>query len=77
MLSAPSSRVVPSPFDRQIPGEIAFAGPPALHQRMGEVGPALIAGTEQDAFVAICAEPPVVHRFLALLGRQRGFQAPG
>lgn len=57
-------------LDQQIPMEVAFAGPRKLHERMGEVSPQRIAATDPEAFVAVCAEPPAVHRFPRSMGQR-------
>jgi len=46
--------------------ERAFAGPAVLAERMGtpdRLDPALIADQEPEAFAALMARPPAVHRF--------------
>ncbi len=53
-------------LDQQIPLEKAFSGPYVLQERLG--GPldaAQIAGYDPDAFAALCATPPAIHRFPA------------
>jgi len=50
-------------LDQQITMETAFAGPAKLHDRLGDLDPQRIAGMEADAFAAVMAEQPAVHRF--------------
>ena len=52
-------------LDQQFPMERAFAGPALLAQRMGrtELDPREIAAHDPDAFVALMAGPPAVHRY--------------
>ena len=52
-------------LDQQFPMERAFAGPHVLAQRMGTDGldPAAVASTDPDAFAAMMAGPPAVHRY--------------
>jgi uncharacterized HhH-GPD family protein len=57
-------------LDQQIPMEVAFAGPRKLAERLGEVSPQRIAGMDAEEFVAVCAQPPAVHRFPASMGRR-------
>ena len=50
-------------LDKQIPMELAFAGPRKIVDRAGTMDTRLIADYDQDQFAAICAETPAVHRF--------------
>lgn len=50
-------------LDQQITMEAAFAGPAKLHDRIGDLDPARIAGMEEGAFKEVMAEKPAVHRF--------------
>ncbi len=50
-------------LDQQVPMETAFAGPRKIADRMGGLAPAGIADADPDAFAAMCATPPAVHRF--------------
>jgi uncharacterized HhH-GPD family protein len=55
-------------LDQQIPLEKAFAGPLVLTERLG--GPldaAAIAAYDPEAFAALCAKPPAIHRFPAAM----------
>jgi uncharacterized HhH-GPD family protein len=57
-------------LDQQIPMEVAFDGPRKLADRLGEVTPQRIAATDPDEFVAVCAQPPAVHRFPKSMGQR-------
>jgi uncharacterized HhH-GPD family protein len=50
-------------LDQQIPMEKAFRGPAVLEQRLGQLDPAQIAELPPEAFAAVMAQPPAVHRF--------------
>jgi uncharacterized HhH-GPD family protein len=50
-------------LDQQFPMERAFAGPAKVLDRFGTLDPAAIAAAPPEEFAAICAVPPVVHRF--------------
>ena len=50
-------------LDQQFPMERAFAGPAKVLDRFGTLSPERIAAADPDAFAALCAEPPAVHRF--------------
>nr|WP_305093566.1 HhH-GPD-type base excision DNA repair protein [Prescottella sp. R16] len=53
---------------QQVPMETAFAGPKKLHDRLGGLDVHAIAATNPDDFVAVCAQPPAVHRFPKSMG---------
>lgn len=57
-------------LDQQIPMEVAFAGPRKLQDRMGEVAPERIAAMDPEEFIAVCAQPPAVHRFPTSMGQR-------
>ena len=57
-------------LDQQIPMERAFAGPATLRERLGHLDAEQIAAMDPDAFVAICATKPAIHRFPASMGRR-------
>lgn len=65
----PLALVVGMLLDQQIPMERAFAGPRTIADRLGRVGPDAwldaheIATADPDAFAALLARPPAVHRF--------------
>jgi uncharacterized HhH-GPD family protein len=52
-------------LDQQFPMERAFAGPQKIIERLGvdQLDPAFIAAQDPDAFAALCATPPAVHRY--------------
>ena len=52
-------------LDQQFPMERAFAGPQKIVERLGvdQLDPAFIAAQDPDAFAALCATPPAVHRY--------------
>jgi uncharacterized HhH-GPD family protein len=50
-------------LDQQFPMERAFAGPAKIKERFGTVDPTAIATAPPEEFAAMCAVPPVVHRF--------------
>ncbi|MFC3994370.1 HhH-GPD-type base excision DNA repair protein [Nocardiopsis sediminis] len=51
-------------LDQQIAMEAAFAGPKKVADRLDDgLDPRHIAAIDPDAFAAICAEPPAVHRY--------------
>jgi uncharacterized HhH-GPD family protein len=65
-------------LDQQFPMERAFAGPALLAQRMGrtELDPREIAAHDPDAFVALMAGPPAVHRYpKSMAGRVQALAA--
>ncbi|MEX2290123.1 MAG: HhH-GPD-type base excision DNA repair protein [Mycobacteriales bacterium] len=50
-------------LDQQIPMEKAFRGPHVLRSRMGALDAGAIAAAEPEAFAALVAQTPAVHRF--------------
>ncbi len=51
-------------LDQQIPLEKAFSGPLVIKERIGgSLDAAEIARYEPEAFAALCAKPPAIHRF--------------
>lgn len=50
-------------LDQQITMEAAFAGPAKLRDRIGRLDPAEVAAMDPEAFQAVMAEKPAVHRF--------------
>ncbi|PJI94466.1 HhH-GPD-type base excision DNA repair protein [Luteimicrobium subarcticum] len=51
-------------LDQQVPMESAFAGPRKLDERLdGGLSVHAVATADPDAFAALCATPPAVHRF--------------
>lgn len=50
-------------LDQQVAMETAFAGPKKIADRMGGFDVAGIAAADPEAFAAMCATPPAVHRY--------------
>ena len=50
-------------LDQQFPMERAFAGPAKVLDRFGTLDPADVATADPEAFSALCATPPAVHRY--------------
>ena len=50
-------------LDQQIAMEVAFAGPRKIADRIDGFDARSIAEADPDAFVAVCAQTPAVHRF--------------
>lgn len=50
-------------LDQQVPMETAFAGPHKIDQRSGGLDVHRVAEADPEAFAALCATPPAVHRF--------------
>ncbi|MEZ5095211.1 MAG: HhH-GPD-type base excision DNA repair protein [Nocardioides sp.] len=50
-------------LDQQYPMEHAFRGPAKVLDRFGTLDPRRIAEAEPEAFAALCATPPAIHRF--------------
>jgi uncharacterized HhH-GPD family protein len=60
----PLALVIGMLLDQQMPIEWAFRGPARLAARLGDhLDPAAIAALDPDAFVALAAERPAIHRF--------------
>jgi uncharacterized HhH-GPD family protein len=58
-------------LDQQVPMEWAFKGPHTLLERLdGELSAEKIASMDTEAFVALCAQTPAIHRFPASMGRR-------
>jgi len=57
-------------LDQQIPMEKAFRGPAVLAERLGGLDAAQIAGMPEEAFAAVMAQPPAVHRFPGSMGKR-------
>jgi uncharacterized HhH-GPD family protein len=65
-------------LDQQFPMERAFAGPQRIAERLGvdHLDPAVIAAQDPDAFAALCATPPAVHRYpVSMAGRLQALAA--
>ncbi len=50
-------------LDQQYPMEHAFRGPSKIVDRFGSFDPSAIAHAEPEAFAALAAETPAIHRF--------------
>jgi uncharacterized HhH-GPD family protein len=50
-------------LDQQYPMEHAFRGPAKVLERFGSLDPRQISEADPEAFAALCAVPPAVHRF--------------
>jgi len=57
-------------LDQQVPMEWAFRGPATLRERLGHLDATHIAAMDPEAFVAVCAAKPAIHRFPAAMGRR-------
>jgi uncharacterized HhH-GPD family protein len=58
-------------LDQQVPMEWAFRGPATLADRLGgELDAKAIAAMDPEAFVAVCAAKPAIHRFPASMGKR-------
>ncbi len=60
---SPFALLVGMMLDQQFPMERAFAGPAKILQRLGSLEPADVAAADPEAFKALCAVPPAIHRF--------------
>jgi uncharacterized HhH-GPD family protein len=63
LAQSPLALLLGMALDQQIPMEKAFRGPAVLLERLGHLDAARIAEMGPDAFAAVVAEPPAVHRF--------------
>jgi uncharacterized HhH-GPD family protein len=57
-------------FDQRVLAETAFIGPLKLRRRLGHLDMARIAAMDADAFRAVFAETPAVHRFTATMAER-------
>lgn len=57
-------------LDQQIAMEVAFAGPRKIADRLGGLDARLIAEADPEAFAALCAQSPAVHRFPASMAKR-------
>lgn len=66
----PFALVVGMLLDQQIPMEWAFTGPTTIADRLGldTLDPGAVARHDPDAFVAVMAGPPAVHRYPRSMG---------
>lgn len=61
--SDPLALLIGMLLDQQITMEVAFAGPKKIADRMGGLSAERIADADPDAFAAVFAQTPAVHRF--------------
>ncbi|MEX0579822.1 MAG: HhH-GPD-type base excision DNA repair protein [Mycobacterium sp.] len=66
----PFALVVGMLLDQQIAMEVAFAGPRKIADRLGGLDARLIAEADPEAFAALCAQTPAVHRFPASMAKR-------
>jgi uncharacterized HhH-GPD family protein len=60
----PNAVLIGMVLDQQVTMEKAFTGPAVIAERMGgRFDVAAIAAADPEAFAALCAKPPAVHRF--------------
>lgn len=62
-LDDPFGLLIGMALDQQFPMERAFAGPAKILERFGSLDPAAIAAAEPEAFAAMAAMTPAIHRF--------------
>jgi uncharacterized HhH-GPD family protein len=63
LADSPLALLLGMALDQQIPMEKAFRGPAVLLERLGHLDAARIADHPPEAFAALMARPPAVHRF--------------
>ncbi|MBM3659262.1 MAG: Fe-S cluster assembly protein HesB [Actinobacteria bacterium] len=69
LVQEPLALLIGMLLDQQVPMEWAFKGPSTLKARLGgRLDAAAIAAMPEDAFVAVCAEKPAIHRFPGSMG---------
>ncbi len=61
--SNPLALLIGMLLDQQVPMETAFAGPKKIADRIGGIDARQIAEYDPEAFAALCAQTPAVHRF--------------
>ncbi len=59
----PNAVVLGLLFDQRVLAETAFCGPLKLKERLGHLDMARVAAMDAEAFQAVFAETPAVHRF--------------
>jgi uncharacterized HhH-GPD family protein len=69
LTSDPLALLIGMLLDQQVPLEKAFIGPYVIAERLGadRLDAATIAEYDPEAFAALCATPPAVHRFPAAM----------
>ncbi|QCQ93327.1 HhH-GPD-type base excision DNA repair protein [Rhodococcus sp. SGAir0479] len=70
LASDPLALLIGMLLDQQVPMETAFAGPKKLDERLGGLDVHKIAEMNPDDFIAVCAQPPAVHRFPKSMGER-------
>jgi uncharacterized HhH-GPD family protein len=70
LAESPLALLIGMLLDQQVPMETAFAGPKKIADRFGELSAGAIADADEDEFVALCSEPPAVHRFPGSMARR-------
>lgn len=70
LASDPLALLIGMLLDQQVPMETAFAGPKKLDGRLGGLDVHKIAEMNPDDFIAVCAQPPAVHRFPKSMGER-------
>src|SRR3954451_20893767 len=63
LAESPFALLVGMLLDQQYPMEHAFRGPAKIIGRFGTLEPARVADADPEAFAAMCATPPAVHRY--------------
>ena len=70
LAASPLALLLGMALDQQIPMEKAFRGPAVLLERLGHLDAARIAELPGEAFTAVMAQPPAVHRFPGSMGQR-------
>ncbi|MCD7052637.1 Fe-S cluster assembly protein HesB [Rhodococcus sp. BH2-1] len=70
LASDPLALLIGMLLDQQVPMETAFAGPKKLDDRLGGLDVHKIAEMSPGDFIAVCAQPPAVHRFPKSMGER-------
>lgn len=63
----PNALIIAMLLDQQIPITWAFGGPARLHERLGHLDPARLAGIDAETFVEIACTKPAIHRYPAVM----------
>jgi uncharacterized HhH-GPD family protein len=63
LTESPFALLIGMMLDQQYPMEHAFRGPSKVTERFGSFDPRAIADADPEAFAALCATPPAIHRF--------------
>lgn len=70
LTSSPLALLFGMLLDQQIPMEKAFRGPKDLADRMGALDIRQVADTDPEAFAALVAQRPAIHRFPASMAKR-------